>query len=104
LPRAGHMGDFVNRAFIFSLAFVAVGALSAYGQQTLSGTYLPKGQGAMDRLEFNSAGTVTRHKTDCRNTSLCRCRRSQLRQLTSPYEPDTARGAPASDRTSRLGG
>ena len=53
------MGDFVNRAFILSLAFTAVGALTAYGQQTLSGTYLPKGQGVIDKLEFNSDGTVT---------------------------------------------
>jgi hypothetical protein len=49
----------MNRTFVSVLAFVAFGALSAYGQQTLSGTYLPKGQGLMDKLEFNSDGTVT---------------------------------------------
>ena len=47
------------RTILSSLAFIAVGTLAAYGQQTLSGTYLPKGQGVIDKLDFNSDGTVT---------------------------------------------
>jgi len=48
----------VNRTMVSLVAFAALGALNAYAQQTLSGTYLPKGQGVMDKLEFSSDGTV----------------------------------------------
>ena len=49
----------MNKSIVVFLSFTAFGPLAAYGQQTLSGTYLPKGQGLMDKLEFNSDGTVT---------------------------------------------
>lgn len=53
------MGDFVNRTIVLSLAFAAVGVMTAYGQQALSGICLPKDQDVMDKLEFNSDRTLT---------------------------------------------
>jgi hypothetical protein len=48
----------MRRTITALLAFAAFVAFAAFGQDNLSGTYLPKGQGVMDKLEFVSGDTV----------------------------------------------
>jgi len=48
----------MNRFAIVLVSLAAFGVIAAYGQDNLSGTYVPKGQGVMDKLEFVSGDTV----------------------------------------------